>query len=58
MAQDRSLALLDAHVNRFLAQYTTTEKTAIADATEIFRLINPANPALVSTWIWSKDKFD
>ncbi|MCA1356339.1 hypothetical protein M2M32_06605 [Weissella cibaria] len=58
VAQDRSSALLDAHVNRFLAQYTATEKNTIADATEIFRLINPANPALVSTWIWSKDKFD
>ena len=52
------MALLDAHVNRFLEQHTSIESNSIEDATEIFRAINPENPALVSTWVWGKDKFD
>ncbi|MEE0002574.1 MAG: hypothetical protein UFS73_08130 [Weissella confusa] len=56
--QNKSVALLDAHVNRFLEQHTSVESNSIEDATEIFRAINPENPALVSTWVWGKDKFD
>lgn len=55
--QADSVALLDSHVSDFLVKTIGGNKRyTVSEATNIFRVINPQNPALVSTWIWKNEK--